>query len=103
MQDLTQSLFHIGEPLLYSKECHNVFAKVSNIILDNNNKLHVWIVISSSEEIVMSKESLCNPDHPDIAFIPSTTLEINVAASHLSEEELQSIKNPVKLLSLQEE
>ncbi len=42
-----------------------------------------------------------NPSAIQITQI--TVLEINVAASHLSEEELQSVKNPVKLLPLEEE
>ena len=103
MQEFAKSKFHISETLLYSKEGRNVFAKVSDIFLDDDNKLRIWTVTSGGEEIVTSKESLHDPDHPDIAFIPSTVTEINIAASHLSEEEIKSIKNPVKLSPLQEE
>ncbi len=94
--DIAKTLFHVGKTLLYSKEGHNLFAKVKEIFLVDNNKMKIWIVKPNGLEIVMSK------DHPNIAFVPSTVSEYNKTTQHLSEEELSSVKNPVKLSPLQE-
>ncbi len=62
--DIDKTLFHVGKTLLYSKESHNLFAKVKEILLVDNNQMKIWIVTPNGFEIVTSK------DHPNIAFIP---------------------------------
>ena len=50
--------------------------------------------IASDEEVIATRESLRNPDSPDIGWIPSNVPERAAAASTLSEEDLERVGNP---------
>ncbi len=101
--DLSSNLFHVGETLLYTKDGHTSYARVEEIFFDDDMVLRFRIKTKSDESITVTRESLRAPEAPDIGWIPTNVPEHREAASHLSEEELNAIANPVKLSPLQEE
>ncbi len=101
--DIAKSIFHVGEMLLYCREGHTTLAKVKKILLDNKNHLKICIMTAAGDELTTTKKCLRNPENLDIAWIPSTVLNITDAIKNLSEKEIASVKNPIKLSPIQEE
>ncbi len=101
--ELAKSLFHVGETLLYSKDGQSTYAKVIHLDLDDSGKFNIRICTAAGEEITTTRETLREPENPDIAFIPSTVPDYRKASTNLSDEQLESIRKPVKLSPLQEE
>ncbi len=96
-------MIHVGETLLYTHRGHTTYAKVKEVFLADDNKLQFKVVTTAGDEIITTRESLCDPEAPDIGWIPTTVPEVQNAAAKLTEEEIETVLHPVKLSPLQEE
>eukprot|EP00984_Skeletonema_dohrnii_P013467 scaffold5583_cov166-Skeletonema_dohrnii-CCMP3373.AAC.1 len=84
--NLSDTMFHVDETLLYTNAGHTIYARVEKIFLDDNAVLRIQIRTSEDELIDTTKESLRSPDSPDIGWIPTTIPEKKTAASNLTKD-----------------
>ena len=102
-EDPQHEQFEIGETLFYSNCGHSTMVKLKSFQLDGSNVLRLTVVTSNGEEITTTKEHLRSPTNPDIGWIPTSTPELESAARHLTDEQIEEITLPMHLSPLQQE
>ena len=90
--ELSDDLFHVGKTLLYTKDGNTTYARVEEVFLDEHGIMRFKMRTPSNEIIEATRESLRNPDAPDIGWIPTSIPDKTTASTTLSDEQLKSIK-----------